>query len=93
MTYIAVRWHHANSEEPTELYSELDSDRFEMRKVEVLADGHAQYADSVSETGSTALGLVPVPPLEEIASDPQFTPRIISAAEFEIVWLAAHKTT
>jgi hypothetical protein len=89
MTYIAVQWHHSNSEYPVEMYSELDIDRNETRKVEIFADGRLRYAGAASQTGDTMLSLEPIPPLNEIASDPQFTPRVISQSEFDSAWHAA----
>jgi hypothetical protein len=89
-SFIAVRWLHSNPHEPIELFSELDSERRERRKVELFADGRLQYADARS---NAMLGLIPVPPLDEIAADAQFVPRVISAEEFEAVWAAAHKGT
>jgi hypothetical protein len=35
MTHIVVTWHHQHPDEPVELFSELDDERFEVRKVEV----------------------------------------------------------
>jgi hypothetical protein len=91
MEYIAVRWRHSNSAYPTELFSELGPDRYEVRKVEAFSDGRLQYADSQEEIGGTMLGVVPVPPLEEIV-DEEFTPRQITANEFEAMWLAARQS-
>lgn len=68
------------------LYSELDDNRFEVRKVEVFRDGHLGYADAERSSGGTGLGLVATPSLEEIAQDPQFEPVEIEQAEFEAVW-------
>jgi hypothetical protein len=89
MTHIAVQWHHGNPDDPVELYSELDEQRYEVRKVEVFRDGRRCFADGPQQSGRTRLGIVPVPPLEEIASDRQFTPRVITPAEFEAAWEAA----
>jgi hypothetical protein len=58
----------------------------QVRKVEVYADGHVGYAGPGEEHGSTWLGEKPVPPLDEIAADPQFEPRAIGRDEFEKVW-------
>jgi hypothetical protein len=38
MTYIKVLWIHKNKDEPIELYSELDEDRYETKKVEIFID-------------------------------------------------------
>lgn len=46
MEYIKVRWIHDHEDEPILLYSELDHDRFELRKVEVYEDGSAGWASS-----------------------------------------------
>lgn len=89
MTHIVVIWHHENLDDPVELFSELDDERYEVRKVEVFRDGRKCFADASAHSGNTALGIVPVPPLEEIASDRQFRPRTITRQEFEAAWIEA----
>jgi hypothetical protein len=91
MTYIKVKWIHSCPDDPVLLYSELDGERWEMRKVEVFADGHFGYASSTESGGSTGLGLEPVPTLPEIGSDPQFEPVEITKQEFEEVWAHARQ--
>ena len=88
MTYIKTVWRHALPDEPTVLYSEIDSDRREVRKVEIFADGRVGRASTTFETPSTGTGhaAIPYPELSEIASDPQFLPREITQAEFEEAW-------
>ena len=86
MKYVKVRWVHGHSGQPVMLYSELDDDMWEIRKVEVYANGHADFADNEVQSGTTMLGVVPIPPLDQIAADPEFEPMAISAAEFEILW-------
>ena len=44
MQYIRVRWNHDRSDEPVELWSELDGESWEVRKVEVFPDGHLGFA-------------------------------------------------
>lgn len=90
MNYIKVEWIH-NDDDPVLLYSELDDERWEVRKVEVYRDGHADYASATSSTGNTGLGLEPVPTLAEIGDDPEFVPHEIDAIEFEEIWLQATK--
>lgn len=86
MTYLKVKWIHSHPDEPFLLYSELDSDRMEVRKIEVFRDGSRDRA-SVSETsGRTRLGIGPVPSISEIALDPQFEPSEIDRDEFEEAW-------
>ena len=87
--YIKVDWIHTHPDEPTVLYSELDMDRWELRKVEVYADGTMDFADAERSSGTTQLGSLPVPPLEELTSE--FDPKVIYAADFERVWSMATK--
>lgn len=89
MRYIHVAWNHSNPEEPVDLYSELDDQRREVRKVEVFRGGNLGYASSTEASGSTRLGEVPIPPLTEIAEESEFRPEEISRAEFEHLWKSA----
>jgi hypothetical protein len=86
MKYICVKWIHSIPSEPVLLYSELDSDGWEVRKVEVWADGTKGYASETESSGSTKLSEEPLPSLDEIASDPQFQPTEITNEEFEALW-------
>lgn len=86
MQYIAVKWLHDGAEEPVLLFHELDDEGWEVRKVEVFRDGVAHFADSNQQSGPTELGLLPVPPFEQIAADPEFDLREITQDEFEKVW-------
>ena len=69
------------------LYSEVDSQGWEVRKVEIFADGRIGFASENEAVGSSELGEKPVPSQEEIAADQQFRPAEISKEEFEAVWL------
>ncbi|HTR42342.1 MAG TPA: non-canonical purine NTP pyrophosphatase [Pseudomonadales bacterium] len=84
--YICVKWIHSFPDEPVWLYSEIDADRREIRKVEIFADGRYGYASIIESGGETRLGELPVPPLIEIANDPQFEPVEITKEKFEEVW-------
>ncbi len=49
----------------------------------------SKYFEMVTKampSGSTRLGEEPIPPLSEIASDPQFEPIEITKEEFEEIW-------
>ena len=83
MIYLRCRLKHSFRDEPTLLYSELDDERWECRKVEIFADGRTGYADRHQES---ILGSVPVPSLAEITADLQFDPIEVSKEEFESVW-------
>jgi hypothetical protein len=89
MKYIKVKWLHSSPDTPVLLYSELDSNMWEVRKVEVYSDGKKDFANHDHRSGSTKLGIEPLPALEEIAADPEFEPMVISAEEFEGVWQQA----
>jgi hypothetical protein len=89
MTYLKVEWLHDFDDEPIEILSELDSRRREIRKVERFRDGTLTFAGSEGTSGSTMLSEAPLPPLKEIASDPQFRPQTIGKEAFEHRWKAA----
>lgn len=46
MEHLKVRWIHTHVDEPVLLMSELNSDRYEVRKVEVYADGRMGFASA-----------------------------------------------
>jgi hypothetical protein len=86
MKYIRCDWIHSSSEDPVVLYSELDDDRWETRKVEIYADGRCGSASQSESFGGAQLGLEPTPSFEEINSDPQFRLVEIEKREFEEIW-------
>lgn len=86
MRYLRVHWVHFHPDEPVEIYSEINDDGWEVRKVELFPDGSVGFASGTEGMGSTMLSLEPLPGLKEIASDPQFKPVEISQQDFEKVW-------
>lgn len=86
MTYLKVKWTNAAAHQPVLIYSELDHDRWEIRKVEVFRDGRMGYADADVVVGEIGLSDVPMRSLEKIAANPKFEPEVISKAEFEKIW-------
>ncbi|MFN7153418.1 MAG: DUF6881 domain-containing protein [Acidovorax sp.] len=86
MTYIDVRWHHFSAEDPTRLVSELDANRWELRKLEFFPDGRVGCAGPADETHGTKLGETPVPSLEEINAQAEFDGVEVDAAVFESLW-------
>lgn len=88
--YIRVRWLHDFQDEPVDLWSELDRERFETRKLEIFRDGTVGFASATEATDGTRLGSIPVPPLAEIARDPEFVLEEISQEAFERRWNARH---
>jgi hypothetical protein len=89
MRYLKVLWHHELSDEPVELYSEIDDAGYESRKVEIYRDGRRDFADGESSSGTTMLGEGPIPSLEEITEQEEFSPSLIEVADFERVWRQA----
>ena len=89
MVCIKVSWKQDDSRTPILLYSELDDERWEVRKVEVFPDGSFGYADRATSRGTTFLGLEPIPALSDIAAMPEFEPVEITKDEFDAVWLKA----
>jgi hypothetical protein len=93
VNYIKVFWHHSFPDEPVILYSEIDANRWERRKVSVFPDGKLGYASDEETTHSVMLSVEPLPTLLEIGSDAQFDPREIERQEFEDVWSRARCST
>lgn len=86
MHHIKVAWDHHPPDQPLLLYSELDGDRMEVRKVEIFRSGRPGSASAADSHGPTKLGEAPVPPLSEIGVDPEFQPAETTQEEFERVW-------
>lgn len=89
MKWIKVLWKHDQLEDPVVLLSEIDEDHWELRKIEIYADGRLGYADANREVGGTRLGIEPVPPLQEIAANDAFELQMLTEDEFEQAWRAA----
>ena len=87
MRYLHVKYRHKRGEDPVHLYSELDDQRYECRKVEIYLDGRRGYADKTEEKNGTTLGVMPVPPLSEIADQEEFEAKEIPQEEFQRIWL------
>jgi hypothetical protein len=85
-SYLKVIWHHDFADEPVVLYSEIDDDGVETRKVEVYRDGRHDYADRTRSMGATVLSEKRMPSIDEIAAQSEFSPSTIDPSEFESVW-------
>jgi hypothetical protein len=86
MRYLRVKWVHTKPDYPVVLYTEVDDDGWEKRKVDVFADGKRGFAPPDDERFGTRLSIEPLPSIEEIGRDPQFEPSWITMAEFDEVW-------
>lgn len=85
MTYERVHYHSTNPNSPYLLYSELDDERWEVRKIEVYRDGTVAYADADHEVG-VWLADQTMPTVEETNANPEFEAAEISRETFEAAW-------
>lgn len=85
MKYLRVAWKHNYPDEPVMFYSEIDNERWEVRKVVEHRDGRLTYASETEKFG-TDLGENAVPELAEIAKEAEFEPIEITKEEFEAMW-------
>jgi len=90
MKYLKVKWLHHHLDEPVEIYSEIDSNRWEVRKVELFQDGTTTYVSPFHQIGTTRLAEVPILELEEINTDIQFEGEWISQRDFDRIWLMSN---
>ncbi|MBP3611324.1 MAG: hypothetical protein J6J42_13430 [Lachnospiraceae bacterium] len=86
MTYIKVQWIHDFQDEPILLYSELDSKRNEIRKVEVYKNGKLGYACENKSVNGTFVSKTEIPLLEDINADIQFEAWELDKEYFESIW-------
>lgn len=87
-SYLACKWSHSASDGPTVILSELDSARYEVRKIQQFADGRLERADRITEA-STSLSWEPTPSEAEIAANDEFELVDIDSATFEENWRQA----
>ena len=88
MKYVRLKWNHSNPDEPVWIFSELNEEGREVRKIECFRNGFCDVATALgSSSGSTALMTLPLPDLSTLAKrDPEFEPQIITKEEFDEVW-------
>ncbi len=86
MKHFKVIWKHSFPDEPVVIFCEIDDSRYEVRKIEIYANGTKGFALGEFSVNGTELGLFPTPELSEIAQNPEFEPSEISAEAFEREW-------
>ena len=90
MKYIQLRWRHANPDEPVWIFSEIEEDGREVRKLECFKNGFCDFASREEATGTTKLRTQQLPEMRELGRDREFEPREITKEEFEEVWRTRH---
>jgi hypothetical protein len=89
-TPLDAKWKNAPAVSPVKFYSELDTARWEKRKVEVFQNGHMGYAStSGSSNDGTRLAIGALPRMSEIARQIESEARSVSADGFESIWKLA----
>jgi len=86
MEYVDVQWRHKSANDPLRLVSEMDDQRYEVRKLEFFPSGLVGFASLSESAHGTKLGEAPIPPLSQINNDPQFAGVAIDSAAFEALW-------
>lgn len=85
-SYFRVLWHHDHNDEPVDLWSEIDEQRYETRKLEIFVDGRVGWAGPGEGAFDSMLGDQPAPPVEEINKDSGFAAKAVSQDAFEAMW-------
>ena len=86
LRFIDVDWIHDFEEEPIRLVSEIDSDGYETRKLEIFREGKIGFATSTQSSHDTDLSEKPIPSLKEINESPEFVGKEISKQTFNDLW-------
>jgi len=87
MKYVRLKWNHENPDEPVWIFSELDGEGKEVRKIECFRNGFCDVATALGSSGTATLMTLPLPDLDDLARrDPEFEPVFITKEEFDEVW-------
>ena len=86
MKYIRIKWNHTNPDEPVWLFSEVDPNGLELRKIECFRNGFCDIATGTGSSGSARVSSGPLPEMMELVKDPEFDAVEIAKEEFEEVW-------
>lgn len=93
MRYLKTIWTHDHEDSegfrwPTEIFAEVDDDRWEIRKVEFYRSSPPAYGSEKDfRAWQSFLAEKPYPPMEEIENDDVLQIHEIPKAEFEAVWM------
>jgi hypothetical protein len=81
-TYERLAWIQDHKDESCFIYSELDDERYETRKIEVFENGR------IVRASTEHLAVLPIPLPDEVNAYEEFRVAEISGAEFEELWNA-----
>ncbi|MGW3460107.1 DUF6881 domain-containing protein [Streptomyces olivaceoviridis] len=93
LEYWKVDWAHEVQSKPVRFYSEIGSDGYEVRKIQLYRDGRILKADKFHECTEVGLSEVPVGSIDDVANQPDFAAFSISPEEFERAWRIAAWST
>ena len=81
MLYYKTIWNHRNDYDPIIMYSEIDAEGFETKRLDIYHDGHVAYFDTRTPL---ELGEAPYPSdFDVINATDEFDVSEISAIDFE----------
>lgn len=87
MNHILLEWFHTFQDEPCLIYSEIDDQRYEVRKIEIYKNGTIARYDEQMTDSLFRLADVRFPEnLDEINQYQEFCAKYISQEEFEKIW-------
>src|SRR5262249_35211961 len=88
MRYQKLLWHNPSVDQPIEIYSEIDDEDWEVRKVEFFRHGPPAYASATERVG-TDLADQTIP--RDLVKTTRLEPYDISQQQFEEVWTKARE--
>ncbi|MFE3442186.1 DUF6881 domain-containing protein [Nocardia sp. NPDC059180] len=87
--YIRIDRSDDSTTGPVTIFSEIDEDGYENRRVEVFRDGSSDFAGGLMEGETTILNDEPIPTVSEISQRPGVTAIEITLEDFQRAWIAA----
>ena len=91
MTYVWITYHHNEEDEPSEVYSELDENRLEVRTVEFFRNG-LSFSYGEERGNFDALSKEPFPEdLRALNVSGEQEARAISRSFFQEIWNQAQE--
>lgn len=86
MKYMRTELRETEKGLPRLIFSEIEDNGIELRKIEIYDDGMIGYAFDKIEVGKTALADQIIPTVEEINKDDDIIASYLEREEFEKIW-------